>query len=377
MKTDWITCEAIYDGQRLLRDASIRLMDGHVAEISQQPAPGPRLAGCLTPGFVDLQVNGGGGHLLNNAPTAAAIAQIAAAHRRLGTVGILPTVITDTPDVLQQAARAAVEARGQDGVLGLHIEGPHIALARRGTHKAAFIRPFSADTFALIQMLRAADMTVMITVAPEMISADQISEISRLGVIVALGHTDATADQIAKAVAAGASCGTHLFNAMSPMTSRAPGAVGGILDAGIQFGIICDGHHVDDRMVRLALRASAGHQRGFLVSDAMATVGGPDSFTLYGETIRLKGGRLINPEGNLAGAHVTQAEGVARLVNRVGLDLCAALEMAVTIPARVIDRPDLATLVGRKLSDVLVLSNAGHLVTDLADFVENSGDFPD
>ena len=184
--------------------------------------------------------------------------------------------------------------------------------------------------------------------------------------MVSIGHTDATADQIEAAVAAGAQCATHLFNAMSPMTSRAPGAVGGVLSTGINFGIICDGLHVDDRMVRLALRASADKKPGFLVSDAMATIGGPDKFDLYGEPVRLIDGQLLNTEGNLAGAHITQAQGVRRLVQTIGLPLEDALRMAVTTPAKVIDRPDVATLVGRPLSDVLVLNEELDVMGDLA-----------
>ena len=172
---------------------------------------------------------------------------------------------------------------------------------------------------------------------------------------MSLGHTDANADQIEKAVAAGACCATHLFNAMSPMTSREPGAVGGVLHSGIHFGIICDGHHVDDRMISLALRAGSNPDAAFMVSDSMATVGGPDSFALYGHPVRLKDGRLINSEGNLAGAHITQAQGVKRLVQEIGIPSERAFKMATTVPANVIGRPELATLVGRPISDVLVL----------------------
>jgi len=176
---------------------------------------------------------------------------------------------------------------------------------------------------------------------------------------------------IEAAIAAGASCATHVFNAMSPMTSRAPGAVGAVLNARIHAGIICDGHHVDDRMIQLALRARPADDLCFVVSDAMATVGGHDHFELYGQPVHLEGGRLINAEGNFAGAHVTQAEGVARLVRQVGASLEQALRMAVSIPARVVGQPNLGAVLGRKVDDLVVLTD------DLIVTNETSGRQPD
>ncbi|MEL6641229.1 MAG: N-acetylglucosamine-6-phosphate deacetylase [Pseudomonadota bacterium] len=366
MTDTWITFGSIFDGQDLLFDAAVRIEDGVIAEVSDNPRGMRHCGHCLTPGFIDLQVNGGGGVQLNATPTADAMQKIAKAHRHFGTVGILPTVITDAPDVLENAAAAALAAQGQPGVLGLHIEGPHIAEARRGTHCAAYVRPFARSTLAIVAKLRQAAVPVMITLAPELVDLDDIRALAALGAVVSIGHTDATADQIEAAVAAGATCATHLFNAMSPMTSRAPGAVGGVLSTGINFGIICDGVHVDDRMVRLALRASSHTKPGFLVSDAMATIGGPDSFELYGKQVRLDAGRLLNAEGTLAGAHVTQAEGVQRLVTSIGLTLADALRMAVTTPAQVIGRQDLASLISRKLSDVLVMNADFEVTGDLA-----------
>ena len=358
MTQTWMTFSQVFDGDSLHDVASVRIEDGHIAELSEGARAQTVTQGCLTPGYLDLQVNGGGGVQLNSDPRPEAMAFVAASLRPFGTVGILPTVITDRPEVLETAAQAARAAKGQPGVLGLHIEGPHLAKARRGTHDPSHIRPFSERTLEIVQDLRQAEIPVMITLAPEAISLDQLSRLSQTGAIVSIGHTDATAEETAAAIGAGASCATHLFNAMSAMTSRAPGAVGGILDAGIPFGIICDGHHVDDRMVALALRATKTPGAGFLVSDAMATVGGPDAFELYGQTVRLHDGRLLNSEGNLAGAHITQAEGVQRLVNAIGISLRDALRMAITTPAKIIDRHDLAQLIGRSLSDTVVLGSA-------------------
>ncbi len=356
MNTRWITFQHVFDGERIHDDASVRIEDGHIAELDFDGRSGLSHPGYLVPGYLDLQVNGGGGVQLNATPTSHAMTQIAQAHRGFGTVGILPTVITDAPEVLEKAARAALSAKGMTGILGLHIEGPHLSKSRRGTHKGDFIRRFSPRTLEIVEKLRDAGITVMITVAPEEMDLADIAKLSAIGAIVSVGHTDASADQIEAAVVAGACCGTHLFNAMSPMTTREPGAVGAVLHSGIHFGIICDGFHVDDRMISLALRAGSNPDAAFLVSDSMATVGGPDSFELYGQPVHLENGRLINREGNLAGAHITQAQGVKRLVQEIGVSHERAFKMATTIPAKVIGRPDLATLVGRPICDVLVLN---------------------
>jgi N-acetylglucosamine-6-phosphate deacetylase len=213
-----------------------------------------------------------------------------------------------------------------------------------------------ARTMDAVTRLRSNDIAVMITVAPESTNNEQISALSQMGATVSIGHTGASADEIEAAIAAGANCATHLFNAMSPMASREPGTVGAVINSDIHSGIICDGFHVDDRMIKLALRARPADDLMFMVSDAMATVGGPDQFDLYGQHVRLVDGRLLNTEGNLAGAHFTQIEGVARLVHHIGASLDLALRMAITIPARVVAQPELAQIIGRPLRDILVLA---------------------
>lgn len=356
MMSTWIAPDTLFDGTDLHTGMALRI-DGHtVAEIAPKPSGATGVSGTITPGFVDLQVNGGGGVMINSTPTADGIRTVVSAHRALGTAAILPTVITDHPDVLEAVTAAAIATHGEDGIIGLHIEGPHISEARRGTHATKFIRPLDAQTIDCVRRLRGAGVPVMITVAPEAAIATQISELAGLGAVVSLGHTNAAADSIEACIAAGASCGTHLFNAMSPMTGRAPGAVGALINSDCYTGIICDGHHVADGMVAMAIRARPRGDRMFLVSDAMATVGGPDAFDLYGKTISVKDGQLVNEEGSLAGAHVTQAQGVARLVNHAKVPLDVALRMAITTPAACIGRPDLAALVGRDIRDVVLLS---------------------
>ena len=353
----WIAPNSLFDGQDIVYGQAVRIVDGRITEIAKTPVSAVRIKGCLTPGFVDLQVNGGGGVMLNTTPTRGGMADIAAAHRIFGTVAIMPTVITDHWAVLDQAVEAAIAAKGDDGIIGLHIEGPHISVARRGTHNAIHVRPMDNRTLNVVEALRRHDIAVMITIAPEAITHDQIAALVRMGAVVSIGHTDATCEDTEAAISAGASCATHLFNAMSPMVGREPGVVGAVINSHVWSGIICDGFHVDDRMIKLALRARPEDDLMFLVSDAMATVGGPALFDLYGQNIHLENGRLINAEGHLAGAHVTQAEGVARLVHEIDVSLAQALRMAITVPALVMGQANLAQLIGRLVRDVLVLSD--------------------
>lgn len=354
----WLLPDAVFDGARLRPGVALGVAGQHSLLFCDALPPDAavrRITGRLTAGFLDLQVNGGGDFLVNNDPTAAGLVGIAAAHRRFGTVGILPTVITDAPDVLARATDAAIAAKGAPGLLGLHIEGPHLAMARRGTHAARWIRRFETATLSHTQRLRAEGLCVMITVAPEMVTPEEVRQLSSTGAIVSIGHSEASADEVRALLDAGARCFTHLFNAMSPMLHRAPGVTGACINSHAFAGIICDGIHVADEMVGLAIRARPVPGRMFLVSDAMSTVGGSDRFQLYGQDIRLEAGRLVNSEGALAGAHVTMAEGLRRLIHHVGLDPETALDMAVAAPARVIGRPDLASPEHRALSDLICL----------------------
>jgi N-acetylglucosamine-6-phosphate deacetylase len=375
--TYWLCPTALFDGLAVLRGMALGFSGGKACDlvaVADLPKGADRrdVQGLVTPGFLDLQVNGGGDVLLNTSPTADGISAIAAAHRRFGTVGILPTVITDRPEVLVHAAEAALAAKGRQGILGLHIEGPHIAAARRGTHAENLVRPLDATTIAIVTALRQAGIAVMITLAPEAATLAQIAELAATGAVVSLGHTDATADQTRVALAAGASCFTHLFNAMSPMLNRSPGVVGAAINSDAYAGIICDGFHVVDEMVGLAIRARPVPDRMFLVSDAMPTVGGSDWFNLYGQEVRLVEGRLLNAEGSLAGAHTTMAQSVERLVNVLGIDLTVALRMAVTVPAQVIGKPDLAQISGRTAADLLVLDDRLAVTGTCADLIVRS-----
>ena len=370
----YIIPTAVYVKKALNTSHAVHVMNDRTNLVPRDSIPSDArvntIDGIVAPGFLDLQVNGGGGVLFNDDPSPQAIDHIRNTHARYGTIGILPTVITDAPDVIDSAADAVISHVQTDHVLGLHIEGPHISQERRGTHSSEFIRPFDERTFATLCRLRDANITTKITLAPEVVDPETVHRIAKLGVIVSIGHTVASNAQTWAAIDAGASCATHLMNAMPPLINRDPGPVVAIMNAGLACGIICEGIHVHEEMIKLALRAHAHPDRVFLVSDSMPTIGGPNQFELYDMTVQLTEGQLINSEGSLAGAHITQAEGVARLVQAIGLNVVDALHMAIDAPANLIRRSDLANVDGRAISDLVVLSNCARQTTMLSDILE-------
>ncbi len=327
--------DAIFDGSRLVTGVCA-LNSGEIVPADALGAQTPRISipGVLAPALFDIQVNGGGGVMFNNTPTPKGIETIAQAHFNLGTGAILPTVITDHPDVLSKAVAAIIACPPSAHIVGIHIEGPHIDPKRPGTHKPEFIRPVDQATIDHIKTLRAQQIPVLITLAPEATAPGQIRQLREMGAVVALGHSDADAATTNQAIAEGANLVTHLFNAMSQMQGRAPGMTGAALGSDIYCSIIADGIHVAPAMVGLACRARPQPHRMIAVSDAMATVGGPDHFALYGNDIQLDQGRLIDGAGNLAGAHICLAEAVANLCRLCDLSLETALQMAITNPAR-------------------------------------------
>jgi N-acetylglucosamine-6-phosphate deacetylase len=291
--------------------------------------------GWLLPGFIDAQVNGGGGVLFNNDTSAEAIAAIGRAHRRFGTTGILPTLISDDAGVMAHAVAATRDAiaAGVPGVLGVHLEGPYLAPARKGTHDAA---KFRVPDAAEIAMATALDNGVtLVTLAPEQVPLDTIRAMGARGAIVVAGHTAASYEQIRAGLDAGLRGFTHLYNAMSPLQGREPGAVGAALeDRDSWCGIIVDGVHVHPGSLRVALAAKP---RGklFLVTDAMPMVGADDpSFALYGEVITAIDGVVRNAAGSLAGSALDMATAVRNCVHLLGLPLDEAARMASTYPAR-------------------------------------------
>ncbi|QBY00659.1 N-acetylglucosamine-6-phosphate deacetylase [Rhodophyticola sp. CCM32] len=288
----------ILDGDGWRRGVDITVDDGRIADIRDSMAiPGARV---ISPGLVDLQVNGGGGLMLGDCRTPEDIGQIVLAHRRLGTTHILPTLISDsfaaTARVIELLAKARLSV---PGLSGLHLEGPHLAIP--GAHDPGLLRPMNAEDLALYLKAKTRLGTLMITLAPEQVSLEQISTLAEAGVIVALGHGACTYDDAIAAFEAGARMATHLFNAMSGLHHRAPGLAGAALDRAEAFGLIADGHHLHDAGLRLAARARP--DAVLLVSDAMAVAGtGAKGFALNGRQITRKGGQLTLSDGTLAGA---------------------------------------------------------------------------
>jgi N-acetylglucosamine-6-phosphate deacetylase len=335
-----ILAARIFDGRRWHADAAVLVRNGHIVELvpsGRVPAgwEQKRLPGgvFLAPGFIDLQVNGAGGVLLNDRPTADAVRAIARAHRRFGTTACLPTLITDTPEITRNAIAAAREVAGRDGVLGLHLEGPFISPKRPGVHRADRIAQADAAGLDLLRELAGVGRS-LVTLAPECVPAGFVRALAKAGVRVSIGHSEAPAPVVAQAVADGATAVTHLFNAMPPLAAREPGIVGAALaDDRVTAGLIVDGIHVDPVSVRAAFAAKA--DRIALVTDAMPTVGSAmDRFELMGRTVTLKGGRLTTEQGTLAGAHLDMASAVRNAVKLAGIALDDALRAASLTPAR-------------------------------------------
>jgi len=330
----------LFDGDAMRGAMDVVIAEGRIADIVAAGTGrgdavvdlGGRL---LAPGFVDVQVNGGGGELFNNAPTVQTLRTMAEAHRRFGTTSLLPTLITDSTEVMVAAAeaiRAAIRER-VPGVRGVHFEGPCLNPVRKGVHSESDFRELSDE---LTRIYTGQDLgAVVVTLAPEMVPPETIRKLAEAGVLVSAGHTEGTHADIAGALAAGLRGFTHLYNAMSPMTNREPGVVGAALDdAGSWCGIIIDGHHLHDATARNALRAKAPG-RMMLVTDAMSTVGAADkTFTLYGDRIHAENGRLARADGTLAGSDLDMMTAVRNTHRRLGVDLGEALRMAALYPAQ-------------------------------------------
>jgi len=287
----------------------------------------------LAPGFIDVQLNGGGGVLLNDQPTEAGVRRIIEAHRKGGTTGCLPTLITDRADVMERLAAAAPALSQIPGVLGFHLEGPALNKARRGIHLESEIRAPSGEDLAALKSFGTCGRS-LVTLAPECVTATLISDLIGAGLRVSAGHSEATATQMKRAADRGLTGVTHMFNAMSQLTAREPGVVGAALDDERLFaGIICDGLHVDPVCLRIAFRCK-GRDRLMLVTDAMPLAGTDQrEFLLQGRRITLEAGRLTGADGTLAGAQLTMIEAVRNAVAMLGIELTEALTMACRTPA--------------------------------------------
>jgi N-acetylglucosamine-6-phosphate deacetylase len=334
-----LTGAQIFTGSEFINNYAVIIVDGIIKAVTENNAldvtmPRHHLSGgFLAPGFIDIQVNGGGGALLNSDPHLDGVKTIAKSHRRHGTTGLLPTVITDERHVMISAIEAVRAARQAyvPGILGIHIEGPFLDPARRGAHPERHIRPLDETDLEILAQSECG--RILLTVSPSQVPPETIRRLTDLGIAVSLGHSDATYEQTMAALAAGAKGFTHLFNAMSQMTNRAPGMVGAGLTTDSYCGIIADGHHVHPASLRAAL-AVKGSCKLCLVTDAMPTAaGGPDRFLLQGREVIRINGKLTLEDGTLAGSDLTMDAALRYAVQQLNVPLSEALCMASANPA--------------------------------------------
>jgi len=323
--------------------------------------------GSLVAGCIDLQVNGGGSVQFNNDVSLDAIERICLAHRRLGTCRVLITLISSTAQTTTTAINAAIDAEAKNipGFLGLHLEGPHLSPDKKGAHNESVLRRMTQTDLDELCAAKEKLPYLMVTVAPEMVTNKQIEVMSSIGIVVSLGHSNASCTDAIAAYKHGARCATHLYNAMSPLKSREPGMVGAALSTEDAYaGLIADGIHVDPAAINIALSAKNSRGKMFIVSDAMATAGSTlTQFKLDGRTIIRKQqqnkSRLELSDGTLAGADTDMLASVRYLINGVGLDETEAFRMATSYPSSCIGAMDyLGSLVPGHYANII------HLDTD-------------
>ena len=311
----------------------------------------------LSPGFIDLQLNGCGGVMLNGAETQETLEIMQAANLKSGTTSYLPTFITDADEGIKRVldvARHYMDNTANE-VLGLHLEGPYLSLEKKGIHRQEFIRKPDADMVDLISENN--DIVAMLTLAPENCPSEVVKQLSDSGIVVSLGHTNATYAQAKVAIENGASCATHLFNAMSPITGREPGVVGAIYDNDIYAGVIVDGFHVAYENVRISKKIMG--EKLFLVTDATAPAGANiESFDFVGTTVYYKDGKCFGADGTLGGAAVTMIESIEQTVKFVGVELKEAIRMATLYPAKAISVDNkLGSIEAGKIANLAIFSN--------------------
>lgn len=356
----------IFDGAKRHPQSAVLVEGGRIRAVVPEGQigadwPVQKLAGgLLAPGLVDAQVNGGGGVLLNDRRTCQGVTTICDAHARFGTTSLLPTLITDNPAVTEEAIAAVREAMKANvpGCLGLHLEGPFLSPERHGAHDPQLIRLMSdADADHLLAL----DIVpLLVTLSPERISPAIIRRLVEGGIIVSLGHSNATYDQVMAAVDAGAHGVTHLYNAMSPLTHRAPGLVGAALDSGsLWCGLIADGHHVHPAAIGVALRSKRPPGRIFLVTDSMSTIGSDlQVIELNGRKVYRREGVLMLEDGTLAGSDLDMMSAIRFMVQKAGVALDEALRMASAYPADFLKRSDIGRIAPAGWADLVHIDDS-------------------
>lgn len=354
-----VLTQRLFDGESYQDNKVIIIDDGIIMgfddEVSNFTA---QVSGLVAPGFIDLQVNGGGGVLFNSTPSLAGIKAIMAAHAKFGTTAMLPTLITDTVSVMAEAADAIASAiaSNEPGIIGIHFEGPHLSVVKKGAHSEQFIRDISDEEW---QVLERKDIgKVLVTLAPETVAEKDIQRMVAAGIYVSIGHSNANYQQAQSAVEAGATGFTHLFNAMSPLQGREPGVTGcALLNDNTACGLIVDGHHVDYASCQLALKTKPVGKI-FLVTDAMPPVGTDDqTFAFFDRHVYLSQGKLTSSTGELAGSVLDMATAVKNAHIHLKLALDEALRMASGYPANYIKDQQRGQLFVGRQADLVVLDN--------------------
>jgi len=334
-----ITGSKLFNGIDFIEHKALLIEDQHIAGIVNKDAiPTDFLikkldGGILSPGFIDLQVNGGGGKLFNNSPDKESLNTIISAHQYFGTTSIMPTVISDSLNILQKCTDTiSNEIDNNHSLLGIHIEGPFFNVKYRGVHQKQYINTINASYLNLFETLD--KFPVMLTLAPECISIKQLKHLNSLGFKILAGHTDANYDQLEEAVKYGLDGFTHLFNAMGQISAREPGVVGSAFDFDeTSASIIVDLHHVHPSLINLSFKQKPKGKL-FFVSDSMATINhGEPSFELYDEVVSESNGRIINSEGKLAGSSITQIDAIKNAYQKCSIPLESAISMATLYPA--------------------------------------------
>jgi len=362
-----LSAPRIFDGENWHRKKALLISGARVKRIAPLGDLPPAIKvqtfpdGFIAPGFVDLQVNGGGGVLLNNETSVTGIRTICQTHIMFGATAILPTLITDSVAVRDKAIGAAIDALAQNvpGFAGLHLEGPHICRARKGAHDPDLIRPMNESDLNALKAAKQRLPVLLTTIAPEAVTPDQVRALVAAGVKISIGHSDAGINQISALVAAGASLVTHLFNAMSQISSRQPAMVGTALSSpNLHASLIADGFHVHPALIKLALAAKSGPGRLFLISDAMLSVGtNVSEFVINNRRVKRENGKLTLDDGTLAGADLDLARAVFVMHNDIGVELGEALRMASLYPAQAVQMPQGGRLCAGGKADCVWLSD--------------------
>lgn len=362
MKTQDIKVSSVLIGSEIKDHQTISITDDLIVDISPSEDTNDELQGLLVPGFIDVQVNGGGGVLFNENPSLKSITAITKAHQKFGTTGLLPTLITDALDKMELAAEAIAEARTQNvpSVLGVHFEGPHLETSKKGVHSASYIRSLSKTEEKIYS--RKDLGKIIITLAPENVSVNGIRDLVAEGVIVCLGHSNASFAQTQAAIEAGATGFTHLYNAMSPLTSREPGMVGAALLAKNTYsGLIADNIHVHPKSMDIAIQSAT---EIMLVTDAMPPVGSEEkSFEFFGQCITRDNDTLRDKEGRLAGSALDMASAVANICKLKSVSLSDAIKMASLNPAKFLKLDDDYGTIGKGKKASMLLLNQDIQVT--------------